>query len=128
MVGIGWRCAQNQKNRRFRVERVECARKISSEAISELRRQGRACRFDKAMPWLTEVDTSACSTVTLLADRRWLRTRPNPDNLYTCCRSCNSSRQEKSLARFAGRRAAVIRRSLRRSISPYLKLAKATIR
>lgn len=52
----------------------------------------------------------------------------DPDNLYTCCRSCNSSRQEKSLARFAGRRAAAIRRSLRRSITPYLKLAKATVR
>jgi 5-methylcytosine-specific restriction endonuclease McrA len=49
----------------------------------------------------------------------------DPDNLYTCCRSCNSSRQEKTLSRFAGRRASVIRAQLRRRIN--IKLAKAIV-
>lgn len=48
------------------------------------------------------------------------------DNLYTCCHHCNSSRQDKPLSRFAGTEArAHIRRNLKRSLAPYLKLAKA---
>jgi len=49
-------------------------------------------------------------------------------NLCTACRSCNSSRQDKPLARFAGPETrAHIRRNTRRSLKPYLKLAKALI-
>ncbi len=49
-------------------------------------------------------------------------------NLITACRSCNSSRKDKPLARFAGPETrAHIRRNVRRSLKPYLKLAKAII-
>jgi len=49
-------------------------------------------------------------------------------NLYTCCRSCNSSRQDKPLSRFVGKEArAHIRRNTRRSLKAYRKLAKAII-
>ena len=52
-----------------------------------------------------------------------------PDNLYTCCRSCNCSRQDKPLTRVAGREAiAHIRRNTRRAIGRYRKLAQAIIR
>jgi 5-methylcytosine-specific restriction endonuclease McrA len=47
-------------------------------------------------------------------------------NIYTCCRSCNCSRQDKPLSRFAGREAVKhIRRNVKRSLKPYLRLAKA---
>ena len=47
-------------------------------------------------------------------------------NLVTACRSCNCSRQDKPLARFAGPETRKhIRRNLKRSLKPYLKLAKA---
>lgn len=47
-------------------------------------------------------------------------------NLVLACRSCNSSRQDAPLARFAGPETrANIRRNCRRSLRPYLKLAKA---
>lgn len=47
-------------------------------------------------------------------------------NLYTCCKHCNSSRGDKPLSRFAGRESvAHIRRNVRRSLRPYLRLAKA---
>lgn len=47
-------------------------------------------------------------------------------NLVTACRSCNSSRQDKPLNRFAGPETrADIRRLTRRKLGPYLKLAKA---
>ena len=47
-------------------------------------------------------------------------------NLITACRSCNSKRQDTPLARFASRECrAQIRRNTRRSLKPYLKLAKA---
>ena len=47
-------------------------------------------------------------------------------NLYTCCKHCNSSRGDKPLGRFAGRESlAHIRRNTRRSLKPYLRLAKA---
>jgi 5-methylcytosine-specific restriction endonuclease McrA len=49
-------------------------------------------------------------------------------NLVTACRSCNSSRQDTPLARFAGPETrAHIRRNTRRSLKPYLVLAKALI-
>ena len=49
-------------------------------------------------------------------------------NLVTACRECNCSRQDKPLARFAGKEArAHIRRNTRRSLKPYRKLAKAII-
>jgi 5-methylcytosine-specific restriction endonuclease McrA len=49
-------------------------------------------------------------------------------NLITACRSCNSSRQDTPLARFCGPETrAHIRRNTRRSLKPYLKLAKAII-
>jgi 5-methylcytosine-specific restriction endonuclease McrA len=49
-------------------------------------------------------------------------------NLVTACRSCNSSRADKSLAAYAGPEArADIRRLTRRSLRRYLKLAKALI-
>ena len=48
-----------------------------------------------------------------------------PDNLYTCCRGCNCSRQDKPLARVAGKETRQhIRRNLARSIKPYRVLAK----
>lgn len=47
-------------------------------------------------------------------------------NLYTCCRSCNCSRQDKPLSRFASPEALKhIRRNVKRSLKPYLTLAKA---
>lgn len=47
-------------------------------------------------------------------------------NLVTCCRSCNSARQDKPLSRFASKDAvAHVRRNVRRSLPRYLKLAKA---
>lgn len=49
-------------------------------------------------------------------------------NLITACRSCNSSRQDTPLARFAGPETrAHIRRNLRRKLAPYKVLAKALI-
>lgn len=49
-------------------------------------------------------------------------------NLITACRSCNSSRQDKPLNRFATKeQIAHIRRNTRRNLAPYLKLAKAYI-
>ncbi len=49
-------------------------------------------------------------------------------NLVTACRSCNCSRQDKPLARFAGPETrADIRRNTRRSIRRYRTLAKAII-
>jgi len=49
-------------------------------------------------------------------------------NLVTCCRHCNCARQDKPLARFAGKETrAHIRRNTRRSLRPYRKLAKAII-
>lgn len=51
-----------------------------------------------------------------------------PSNLVTACRSCNCSRQDKPLARFAGSECrADIRRLTRRSIKPYRTMAKAII-
>jgi 5-methylcytosine-specific restriction endonuclease McrA len=51
-----------------------------------------------------------------------------PSNLYTCCRACNCSRQDKPLTRFAGPETrAHIRRNTRRSITRYRRLAKAII-
>lgn len=47
-------------------------------------------------------------------------------NLYTCCRACNCTRQDKPLSRFASAEACKhIRRNAKRSLKPYLKLAKA---
>ena len=49
-------------------------------------------------------------------------------NLVTCCRTCNCSRQDKPLARFAGPETrAHIRRNTRRNLKPYRKLAKAIL-
>ena len=49
-------------------------------------------------------------------------------NLYTCCRSCNCSRQDKPLARVAGPETRKhIRRNLRRNLKPYRVLARALI-
>jgi len=51
-----------------------------------------------------------------------------PDNLYTCCRACNCSRQDKPLARVAGPEArAHIRRNAARGIKRYRMLAKAIL-
>lgn len=51
-----------------------------------------------------------------------------PSNLVTACRHCNSSRQDKPLARFCGPETrSDIRRLTRRSISRYRRLAKAII-
>lgn len=48
------------------------------------------------------------------------------NNLYTCCRTCNCSRQDKPLSRFASPEALKhIRRNAKRSLKPYLVLAKA---
>jgi len=50
------------------------------------------------------------------------------DNLVTACRSCNCSRQDKPLARFAGKETrAHIRRNVARSLATYRKLAKAIL-
>lgn len=47
-------------------------------------------------------------------------------NLVTACRSCNSARQNTSLARFAGPETRKdIKRLTARSLKPFLKLAKA---
>lgn len=49
-------------------------------------------------------------------------------NLYTCCGSCNSSRQDTPLIKFAGREAnALVRKHARRSIRRQRKLAKSII-
>lgn len=49
-------------------------------------------------------------------------------NLVTACRSCNSSRQDKPITRFAGPETVKdIRRQLRRDVAPFLRLAKAII-
>jgi Restriction endonuclease len=49
-------------------------------------------------------------------------------NLYTCCRSCNSSRKDKPLARFAAPEALKnIRRNTRRQLASYLTLSSALI-
>lgn len=49
-------------------------------------------------------------------------------NLICCCRACNSSRQDIPLTRFAGPETVKhIRRNCRRSLKPYLKLAKAIL-
>ena len=49
-------------------------------------------------------------------------------NLVTCCRSCNCSRQDKPLSRFAGKETiAHIRRNCRRNLKNYRKLAKAIL-
>jgi 5-methylcytosine-specific restriction endonuclease McrA len=51
-----------------------------------------------------------------------------PENLYTCCRTCNCSRQDQPLARFVGPETrADIRRNTKRSMTKYRKLAKALI-
>lgn len=50
------------------------------------------------------------------------------DNLVTACRSCNCSRKDQPLDRFAGPETrAHIRRNLKRSLAPYRKLAKAIL-
>lgn len=50
------------------------------------------------------------------------------ENLVTACRKCNCSRQDKPLARFAGKETrADIRRNTRRSMFRYRRLAKALI-
>ena len=47
-------------------------------------------------------------------------------NLVTACRACNCSRSDKPLNRFAGPETrADIKRLTKRSLKPYLKLAKA---
>lgn len=49
-------------------------------------------------------------------------------NIYTCCRACNCSRQDKPLSRVAGPETrAHIRRNTRRNLAPYRTLAKAII-
>lgn len=49
-------------------------------------------------------------------------------NLVTACRSCNSAKQDVPLTRFAGPEAVKhVRRNCKRSLKPYLKLAKALI-
>ena len=51
-----------------------------------------------------------------------------PDNMITCCRHCNCSRQDQPLVRFAGPETrAHIRRNTRRAIARYRRLAKAII-
>ena len=50
------------------------------------------------------------------------------DNLVTACRTCNCSRQDKPLTRFAGPETrAHVRRNVKRSLKPYRTLAKALI-
>ena len=49
-------------------------------------------------------------------------------NLYTCCKSCNSSRQDKPLAKAFGRRAAQeIRKQAGRSMTRCIRLATELI-
>ena len=49
-------------------------------------------------------------------------------NLVTACRSCNCSRQDKPLNRFAGAETRThIRRNTARTLKPYIKLAKAIL-
>ena len=49
-------------------------------------------------------------------------------NVYTTCRSCNCSRQDKPLSRVAGKETlAHIRRNMKRDLAPYRKLAKAIL-
>lgn len=49
-------------------------------------------------------------------------------NLVTACRSCNCSRGDQPVSRFAGRETrAHIRRNTRRSLTSYRKLAKAIL-
>jgi len=49
-------------------------------------------------------------------------------NLCTACRSCNSSRQDTPVTRFAGpETVAHIRRNCKRSLAPYKRLAKAIL-
>lgn len=51
-----------------------------------------------------------------------------PSNLYTCCRSCNSSRKAQRLALWAsGNAVKLIRKHTRRSIKRYLRLATALL-
>jgi hypothetical protein len=51
-----------------------------------------------------------------------------PDNIYTCCRKCNCSRQDRPIERSVSALAlADIRRNCRRSMAKYRKLAKALI-
>jgi 5-methylcytosine-specific restriction endonuclease McrA len=50
------------------------------------------------------------------------------DNLVTACRTCNCSRQDKPLNRFAGPETRKhIRRNAARKLPPYVRLAKALI-
>ena len=50
------------------------------------------------------------------------------ENLITCCRSCNSKKQDIPLKRFAGPETiAHIRRNTKRSMTKYMRLAKALI-
>jgi len=52
----------------------------------------------------------------------------SPANLVTACRSCNCSRQDQPLSRFAGAETRKhVRRNVARSIKPYRKLAKAIL-
>jgi 5-methylcytosine-specific restriction endonuclease McrA len=49
-------------------------------------------------------------------------------NLFTCCKGCNCSRQDKPLEEFAsGAALGRIRRQLKLSLSPYRELARALI-
>jgi hypothetical protein len=49
-------------------------------------------------------------------------------NLYTCCRACNCSRQDKPLERFASAEAVShVQRNAGRELRPFLTLAKALI-
>ena len=49
-------------------------------------------------------------------------------NLYTCCRSCNSSRGDKKLSQVATPEAlAIIRRNTRRKLAAYLLTAKGLL-
>lgn len=51
-----------------------------------------------------------------------------PSNLFTACRSCNCSRQDKPLSRVAGPEARKhITRNMARDIKPYRLMAKAII-
>ena len=51
-----------------------------------------------------------------------------PDNLVTACRSCNCSRKDSPLGRFAGPETRKhVRRNAKRSIKKYRTLAKAII-
>ena len=51
-----------------------------------------------------------------------------PENIYTCCRACNCSRQDKPLKAFVGPETLkAIRRNLKRDMKPFRVLAKATL-